>query len=232
LKTAIVTGASRGIGKAVAKHLLEQNMNVTIIGKSDQVYTVADEFGYAAERILPIQADITEERNVLDIVENTLAKFGDISLLVNNAAVGYFKPLEEIDQSEWTNMFALNVHAIFMLSKAVIPHMKSKKEGMIINISSDLGLRTVANATGYAATKHAVQGLSGSLYREVRPHGIKVGTINPGAVKTLFAHRREEDLKDGWLEAEDVAAAVWYMYSTPPHVNIDHILLHPLIQNN
>lgn len=132
---------------------------------------------------------------------------------------------------EWERIFAVNVQGVFIGVKAVLPHMKERKSGTIITISSDVGRYTIPNGAAYTATKYAVQGFSGSLAQEVRKYGIRVGTINPGMVDTYFANSIQGvPEKRDWLKAEDVAKAVVYMASAPKHMLIDEIILHPLIQ--
>lgn len=143
----------------------------------------------------------------------------------------FFKPVEETTVEEWKRLFEVNVQGVFIGTKAVLPHMKKQRSGTIITISSDVGRYTIANGSAYTATKYAVQGFSGSVAQEVRPYGIRVGTINPGMVDTYFANSTQGlPEKAEWLKAEDVAEAVVYMASAPKHMLVDEIVLHSLIQ--
>lgn len=228
----IVTGASRGIGKEIAIKLLEQGMKLTIVGSSAQIMETANELkGKGFSSILPIQADISKEADVQNVVTKTIEEFGHVDLLVNNAGVGFFKQTEEVTAAEWKKVFEVNVQGVFLTSKAVLPYMKEKKYGTIITISSDVGRYTIPNGSAYTATKYAVQGFCGSLAQEVREYGIRVGTINPGMVDTYFANSTQGTLeKKDWLKVEDIAYAVVYMASAPKYMLIDEIVLHPLIQ--
>lgn len=228
----IVTGASRGIGKEIANKLCEQGMKITIVGSSEEVYQTAEELKSKGYEVLPVQADISIEEQVNNVIQKTIEQYGQVDLMVNNAGVGAFKKVEETSLEEWKNMFDVNVQGVFLCSKAVLPHMKERKTGTIITISSDVGRYTIPNGAAYTATKYAIQGFSGSLAQEVREYGIRVGTINPGMVDTYFAGSKQgsEDKKD-WLKVDDIANAVVYMASAPKHMLIDEIVIHPLIQN-
>ncbi|MDM5328425.1 SDR family oxidoreductase [Neobacillus sp. CF12] len=229
---AIVTGASRGIGKEIAVKLAEQGMKLAIIGSSAQISETADELkkkGFAY--ILPIQADVSKEEDLHQVVKKTIDEYGQVDLLVNNAGVGFFKLTEDVSLEEWKKVFEVNVQGVFLATKAVLPHMKERKSGTIITISSDVARYTIPNGAAYTATKYAVQGFSGSVAQEVREYGIRVGTINPGMVDTYFAESTQGlPEKQDWLKVEDIANAVVYMASAPKYMLIDEIVLHPLVQ--
>jgi NADP-dependent 3-hydroxy acid dehydrogenase YdfG len=229
---AIVTGSSRGIGKEIAVKLAEQGMKLTIVASSSQISETAEDLkkmGYA--NVLPVQADVSKEEDMKAVVEQTIKTYGSIDLLVNNAGVGFFKLIEEVSLEEWKKVFEVNVQGVFLATKAVLPHMKSRKSGTIINISSDVARYTIPNGAAYTATKYAVQGFSGSVAQEVREYGIRVGTVNPGMVDTYFAESTQglPEKKD-WLKVEDIANAVVYMASAPKYMMIDEIILHPFAQ--
>jgi NADP-dependent 3-hydroxy acid dehydrogenase YdfG len=230
-KTAIVTGASRGIGKAIASKLGNEKMNVVLIGSSTEVFEVEKEVKNNGLEAMAIQADISDEKQVEAAVAKTLEKYGSVDLLVNNAGVGFFKLAEETTLEEWQKAFEVNVQGVFLCMKAVLPHMKEKRAGTIITISSDVARRTIANGSAYTATKYAVQGFSGAVSQEVREYGIRVGTINPGMVDTYFNNSKQGvPEKEDWLKVDDVADAVVYMASAPKHMVVDELMLHPLIQ--
>lgn len=232
-KVAIVTGASRGIGKEIALKLAEQGMKLAIVGSSAEIKQTAEELktkGY--EDVLPIQADVSDEAQVNSTIEKTLHQYDGIDLLVNNAGLGLFKSIEETTAEDWKRLFEVNVQGVFLGVKAVLPHMKERKAGTIITIASDVARYTIPNGSAYTATKYAVQGFSGSIAQEVREYGIRIGTINPGMVDTYIAGSTQglEEKKD-WLKVEDIANAVVYMASAPKHMLIDEIVLHPFVQN-
>ncbi len=229
---AIVTGASRGIGKEIAIKLAEQGMKVAIIGSSAQISETADDLKKKGfPHVLPIQADVSKEEDLHQVVSKTIEEYGQVDLLVNNAGVGFFKLTEEVTLEEWKKVFEVNVQGVFLATKAILPHMKERKSGTIITISSDVARYTIPNGAAYTATKYAVQGFSGSVAQEVREYGIRVGTINPGMVDTYFAESTQGlPEKHDWLKVEDIANAVVYMASAPKYMLIDEIVLHPLVQ--
>jgi NADP-dependent 3-hydroxy acid dehydrogenase YdfG len=230
-KVAIVTGASRGIGRSIALKLLENEVRVTLVGSSDEIHKTKEDLEKLGHDILGIQADVSKENDVKNVVTQTLEHFGKIDILVNNAGFGYFKPVDETSLEEWQRVFEVNVQGVFLCSKAVLPYMKERGQGTIVTISSDVGRRTIPNGAAYTATKYAIQGFSGALAQEVRKLGIRVGTINPGMVDSYFNNSEQgvPEKKD-WLKGDDVANAVIYMAGAPKHVVIDEIMLHPLIQ--
>jgi NADP-dependent 3-hydroxy acid dehydrogenase YdfG len=231
-QVAIVTGASRGIGKEIAVKLAEQGMKLAILGSSAQISETADELkrkGFS--HVLPIQADVSKEEDLQQVVKKTIEEFGHVDMLVNNAGIGFFKLTEEVTLEEWKKVFEVNVQGVFLATKAVLSHMKERRSGTIITISSDVARYTIPNGAAYTATKYAVQGFSGSVAQEVRDYGIRVGTINPGMVDTYFAESKQGlPEKHDWLKVEDIANAVVYMASAPKYMLIDEIVLHPLVQ--
>jgi NADP-dependent 3-hydroxy acid dehydrogenase YdfG len=231
-QVAIVTGASRGIGREITEQFAKENVKLAIVGSSEQIHTVAKELQESGiEHVISVQADVSIEEDVQQMIEKTIAAYGKIDILVNNAGVGFFKPTEEVTAAEWKHIFDVNVQGVFLSSKAVLPTMKNQKFGTIITISSDVARYTIPNASAYVATKYAVQGFCGSLAQEVREYGIRVGTINPGMVDTYFADSTQGlPEKEDWLKVEDIAKSVVYMASAPKHMLIDEIKIHPFAQ--
>jgi NADP-dependent 3-hydroxy acid dehydrogenase YdfG len=232
-QVAIVTGASRGIGKEIALKLANEGAKLTLVGSSQDILQSAKDLnsqGYA--NVMAVQADVANEEDMNRVVKSTLDQYGQIDILVNNAGIGFFKLTEEVSLEDWKKMFEVNVQGVFLGAKVVLPHMKERKSGTIITISSDVGRYTIPNGAAYTASKYAVQGFSGALAQEVREYGIRVGTVNPGMVDTYFANSTQGlPEKEEWLKVEDIANAVVYMASAPKHMLIDEIVLHPLVQN-
>ncbi|QHE51231.1 SDR family oxidoreductase [Pontibacillus sp. HMF3514] len=232
-QTAIITGASRGIGKEMARQFAEKGVNLSILGSSDDIHQTKKELkneGYS--NIESFQADVTKEDELDHVVEATKNAYGTVDILVNNAGIGMFKPVEEVTVEEWRKVYEVNVQGVFLCSKAVIPTMKKNKFGTIITVSSDVGRYTIPNGSLYASTKYAVQGFMGSISQELREHGIRVGTINPGMVDTYFGDSKQGlPEKEDWLKVQDIAEAAVYMASAPKHMMIDELQLHPLVQD-
>ncbi|GAA3971458.1 SDR family oxidoreductase [Hymenobacter antarcticus] len=227
-QVAIVTGASRGIGKAIALLLALQGAKVVAVARSE------DELIELTNKThgLGIVADVADATDAAHVVAETLRQYGRLDIVVCNAGVGSFNELENFSATEWDRIFDTNVKGTFLLCKAVVPYFKAQKKGHIVGITSDVAKRTFAHGTAYGASKYAQDAMLGSLRKEVRPHGIKVSTIYPGLVDTYF-----NDTRPGSAEAEkthlrpaDVAQAVRYVLEAPAHVVIDELMLHPLTQ--
>ena len=224
----IISGASRGIGKAIALLLALQGATVVAVARSEKELSDLTH----KTRGLSIVADIADEADARHVVAETLRHYGRLDILICNAGVGSFGELEQFTGEEWDRIFDTNVKGTFLLCKAAMPHFKTQKRGHIVGITSDVAKRTFAHGTVYGASKYAQDALLGSLRKEVRPHGVKVSTIYPGLVDTYF-----NDTVPGSAEAEkthlrpaDVAQAVRYVLEAPAHVVIDELMLHPLTQ--
>lgn len=216
-KTAIVTGASRGIGLAISKALV--NEGVTVAGWSR---TPPDNFSH--ERFHHIKTDLTKEDSVNASFKETVKKLGDsISILINNAGMGYRGPMDEMQSDTWRQLFDLNVHGIFYTTKRVIPQMKKNNEGHIINIGSGAGTNGIAEMSCYCGTKYAVVGITESLHKELRDFGVKVSCLSPGSVDTGFSESNKNKLMP-----EDLAASVIHMLKCPKNFHYTDIQVRPL----
>ncbi|GAC1379749.1 MAG: SDR family NAD(P)-dependent oxidoreductase [Hymenobacter sp.] len=227
-QVAIVTGASRGIGKAIALLLALQGARVVAVARSEPELA---ELTYKT-RGISIVADVADETDAQHVVAESLRRFGRLDIVVCNAGVGSFNELERFSADEWDRIFDTNVKGTFLLCKAAVPHFKAQQRGHIVGIASDVSRRTFAHGTAYGASKYAQDAVLASLRKEVRPHGVKVSTIYPGLVDTYF-----NDTTPGSAEAEkthlrpgDIAQAVRYVLEAPPHVVVDELMLHPLTQ--
>lgn len=223
----LITGASRGIGRATALLLALQGAHVVLVARSD------DELLDLATKTqgLPLVADVSDEADVKHVVAEAIRHFGRLDAVVCNAGVGTFNELEYFSLEEWERMFATNVRGTFLLCKYAVPHFKTRRKGHIVGITSDVAKRTFPNGTAYGASKFAQDALLGSLRKEVRPHGIKVSTIYPGLVDTYFSGQPGgEATAHTHLRPQDVAQAVRYVLEAPPHVVIDELMLHPITQ--
>lgn len=208
-KLAIVTGVSHGIGKEVVLALLDKGCRVAGWSRTNPQIEHPDFF------FCP--TDIRDAVSVQQAYEETVAEFGDlVDVLVNNAGVGYFKNLEDLDLDAWHAMFDTNVHGLFYATRLVLPMMKQEKRGHIINIASIAGLNGVAEGTGYCGTKHAVRGISHALYLEVKKHNVKVTCVYPGSVNTdFFAHYDGMTANPTMLNPKDVAGMIVHVLETP-----------------
>ena len=207
---ALVTGASRGIGKAIATKLARLGAAVSFCGRDAKALEAAAvDLRRISDNVYARPADVTNPENVASLVQTTEEKLGPITLLINNAGIGGpgFGPVQEKSESDWDLVFDTNLKGVFLVSRAVAPLMIERRHGDIINISSLAGKNTFAGGAIYCASKWGLQGLSGCMAEDLRAFGIRVSVICPGSVFTEFSGRGPKDASK-ILAAEDVAHAV------------------------
>jgi 3-oxoacyl-[acyl-carrier protein] reductase len=225
-KTVLVTGASRGIGRAIARRLAADHDVVAVARSEPALRALAAEVEGAGSRCLTIPLDIADAA----AVERALGGV-DADVLVNNAGVGHIKPLLELSLEEWREMVDVNFNGMFHVTRAVLPGMIRRGRGEIVNIGSLAGRNTFAGGTCYAGTKHAVVAFSESLMLEVRQHGVRVSMIMPGSVatelRTGVAMWGSTGAPDWMLQPEDVAAAVAYIVSQPSNAHVSRVEMRP-----
>lgn len=221
-KTAIVTGANKGIGLECVKLLLEKGAKVFGICRSNCSIVHAN--------FTCLKADVGN-RQAVDVVMNAILEKGIVDVLINNAGLGYFGYCDELEPEKWEEMFSTNVNGIFYFTRRVLPGMKGLGSGHIVNIASTAGLEGYVQTSGYCATKFAVRGFSDALYKEVRDYGIKVTCVFPGSAKTdFFRHHSGIEPHDNMLMPQDIAAQILYALQSPPnfhHVNLEIRPLQP-----
>ena len=190
-KTAIITGSStRGIGLAIARELAASGADIVLNGLGDP--DAIEGYRAAISRDFGVQAryddaDLAEPAQIQAMVESAESEFGGVDIVVNNAGIRHLSPVEEFPIEAWNNLFSVNVSAAFHAIRAALPGMKARQWGRIVNISSAMGLIGASNQAGYAASKHALVGLSKVVALEAAEHGITCNAICPGAVWTEFA---------------------------------------------
>jgi 3-oxoacyl-[acyl-carrier protein] reductase len=227
-KIALVTGGSRGMGRAIAMKLAELGAGVAICGRDrGKLRATADVLRGLTERVLWQAADVTRGDDVENLVSAAEAKLGPIGILVNNAGIGLFGPAHEKSEQEWDRVLSTNLKSVFLVSRAVIPSMVRRGGGDIINISSLAGKNTFAGGGLYCASKWGVQGLSGCMAEDLRDHGIRVSVICPGSVATGFSGRGAKDPGKA-LQADDVAHAVAAIVTQRPGSFMSEIHVRPL----
>jgi 3-oxoacyl-[acyl-carrier protein] reductase len=207
-KVAVVTGASRGIGFAIARRLGRMGARVSICGR-DQAKLDQSASSLCGEGIetLAIPADVARAEQISSLIGKTEKEFGPIDILVNNAGVGLFGPFHEFSESDWNRVIDTNLKSVFLMCRAVAPEMIRRQTGHIINISSLAGKNTFANGAIYCASKWGLMGLTGSMAEDLRKYGIRVSAICPGSVATEFSGQSVKD-PSKTLQPEDVAHAV------------------------
>lgn len=187
MKTWLITGCSAGLGKSLAKTVLKKGDRAVATARNPETLSeLAEEF---PETALTLPLDVTDEKAVADTVKKAKQRFGGIDVLVNNAGYGYRAAVEEGSVEDTKKLFDTNFWGPVALIKAVLPDMREKRNGVIINVSSIAALQTAPGSGYYAASKCALEGMSGGLRAEVEPLGIKVIVVEPGAFRTDFAGR-------------------------------------------
>ena len=240
-KTALVTGASSGIGRGAAVALAAAGAQVALVARrADRLADLAAEIEAAGGKALARPADVTDEQEAARAVEDTAGHFGGLDILVNAAGMTQTGKVENGDLADWRYVFELNFWAAFYTSRAAIPALKAGGGGDIVNISSTAGRRAVGATFGpYAASKFALTAFNESLRAEVTLAGIRVCIIEPGATATeVHEHIKDEKVreftrqhveKDGAMQPEDVAAAIVFAVSLPPRVNISQLVIRPSV---
>jgi len=235
-KTVLISGGTDGIGRGSVLQLLKDGFNVATFSRNDKNCNELQselEESYDKKRFLVLNADVADEHRLGGVVRETLAKFKSIDILINNAGFGYFAGCDDVDISRFQEMIQTNVVGMASLTKLVVPQMKKKKRGLIINISSMSGKRVLSKGEFYSATKFAVMGYSEGLRKELRDYGIKVSTICPGMVKTNFFDEAElkKRLVKGKpapiLEVTDISRIISLICNQSEHCDIRDISVMP-----
>ena len=209
-KAAIVTGSTKGIGRAIAERLLAEGAKVTVSARSEaEVAAVVKELERAhPKRVFGRPCDVRRESDVKALFDETEKALGGVDVLVNNAGVGFFKNLEEMSLEDWNSVIETNLTGVFLCSRAAIPRMRKRGGGYILNISSLAGKNAFPQATAYNASKFGLNGMSEALMQEVRYDGIKVTYLMPGSVSTHF-NRHVPGPEDEWkIQPADIAQIV------------------------
>jgi NADP-dependent 3-hydroxy acid dehydrogenase YdfG len=242
-KTAIVTGASSGIGEATAIELAEQGVKVALVARrKDRLDKLSETISKKGGEALVLVADVTDKKVCKDVVDKVLKEWGQIDILVNNAGVMLLGPTADAPIEEWEQMINLNILGLLYMTYAALPSMRTNKSGHLVNISSVAGRTATAGSAVYNATKWSVNAFTEALRQELvgEKSNIRTTIIEPGAVETeLASHNRPEvqaTLQQRWkgmnkkLESEDIAAGILYAVSQPEHVNVNEILIRPIEQ--
>lgn len=184
-KVAIITGAAQGMGASHTRKFVEEGAKVVVSDvNAEAAEKLADELG---ENAIALKLDVSKAEDWDHVVKTTEEKFGPVTVLVNNAGIGIFKPLEELTEDDFRKTFEIDELGVFLGMKAVVPSMKKAKVGSIVNISSVDGLVSAPTAIAYSASKHAVTGMTKGAAAELGQHNIRVNSVHPGIIKTPMA---------------------------------------------
>ncbi|WP_103030373.1 SDR family oxidoreductase [Salinibacter altiplanensis] len=240
-KVVVITGASSGLGEAAARHLSENGARV-ILGarRTQRLEAIADEITEDGGRALAVPTDVTERRQVQNLVDAAVDECGRIDVMLNNAGVMPLSPLDRLNVQEWDQMIDVNVKGVLYGIAAALPHMKEQKSGHIINVASDAGHDVQPGSAVYSATKHAVRALSEGLRQETTPYGLRTTVISPGAVESELPDTISEDdvaeetdalYDEHAVSADSFARAVAFAIEQPEAVDVNEILYRPTSQN-
>lgn len=230
-KIAIVTGASSGIGAEFSRKLVEEGAKVYGLARSlDQLKKLQDILGGS---FLPVELDVTDYEKITNWTDNTFSKKISPDILINNAGIGIFGPVDELKTEDWEKMINVNINGIFYLTRQIVPFMKSSgSHSHIINISSVAGLLGNPNLSGYNASKFAVRGFSEALFKELRYDKIKVSCMFPGSIATSFFDKAGAQTHENMMQPEDVANTLMHLLKTPDNMLINEITMRPLNPKN
>ncbi|GAB5399575.1 MAG: SDR family oxidoreductase [Aureisphaera sp.] len=210
-KIGLITGGTKGIGYGIAKALLAQGMNVAITGRTPEgirdAVTSLNEYGNDAAYAIGVVSDVTNYDSQKEAVQRVLEEFGNIDVVIANAGLGHFAPIDKLSVSQWEQTIETNLTGAFFTLKASLDSLKESK-GYYITISSLAGTNFFANGSAYNASKFGLTGFTQSAMLDLRPYDIKVSTIMPGSVATYF-NNNEPDDKDSWkIQIEDIGQIV------------------------
>ena len=237
-KVAIVTGASSGIGRAAAEMIAREGAVVVAVARrAERLTDLVQRIVAAGGQATALPADVTIEAEANAVVARTLAQHGRVDILVNSAGIVRPGSVEEADSAEWREQIDINLLAPMYLSKAVIPDMRRRGDGHILNVSSTAGRTAGARHSGYSASKWGVTAFSESMRQELAPFGIRVTVVEPGATTTEVGDsiRNPGDRaaiqthvsRGGIMHADDVAGAIVFALKQPPNVNVREIWIAP-----
>ncbi|HHF2874695.1 SDR family oxidoreductase [Vibrio diabolicus] len=235
-KLIVITGASSGIGEAIARHFSEQGHALLLLARRVERLEALNLPNTLCEKV-----DVTDKASFEAAIEKAEALYGPVDALVNNAGVMLLGQIDTQEASEWKRMFDVNVLGLLNGMQSVLAPMKARNSGTIINISSIAGKKTFPDHAAYCGTKFAVHAISENVREEVASSNVRVTTIAPGAVETeLLSHTTSQDIKDGYdawkegmggvLAADDIARAVLFAYQQPQGVCVREIALAPTKQ--
>ncbi|MFT4853250.1 MAG: NADP-dependent 3-hydroxy acid dehydrogenase YdfG [Candidatus Azotimanducaceae bacterium] len=229
-KTAFITGANRGIGRAISLKLAESGYNLVLLARNQEMLaSVTTACRQHGTRVECFTGELRDEAFMGRAIGGALETFGAIDVLVNNAGAANMQRVQDADLAAWRDVMDVNFNAIVYLCRHILPQMVSRESGTIINISSLSGRNTSAGSAIYAASKHALNGFSGCLYEDVREFGIKVSTIMPGFVDTDLTENLGMTSKN-MIQPQDVANCVAYVLSASPHSCPTEIVLRPQLR--
>ena len=233
-KTALITGATSGIGRATAHIFAKHGINLILCGRRQERLNSVQKALSRETDVHTLNFDVRDRKKTFEAIASLPKEFQNIDILINNAGNAHgLDPIQSGSLDDWDAMMDINVKGLLYVSKAVIPGMTERKSGQIINIGSSAGKEVYPNGNVYCGSKHAVLAITEGMRIDLNPFGIKVGAINPGLVETEFSKVRfkgdaaADNVYKGYkaLQPEDVAEVIYFAVSRPAHVNIADVLM-------
>ncbi|MDT8418392.1 MAG: SDR family NAD(P)-dependent oxidoreductase [Lutibacter sp.] len=239
-KTAFITGATSGIGKATAKLFAQNNLRLILCGRrGDRLAELKEELGKLTE-VTTLQFDVSNREEVFKAIASLPNEFKKIDILINNAGNAHgLSSIQEGNMDDWDEMIDINVKGLLYVSKAILPQMVERNDGFVVNIGSIAGKEVYPNGNVYCASKYAVNALNKAMRIDLNKHNIRVSAIHPGAVETEFSEVRfkgdKEKAKNVYkgfnaLQPEDIADIIYFVVTRPFHVNIEDMIVYPTAQ--
>lgn len=238
IKQILISGGTEGIGHAIVESLINRNYKVATFSRSfEKIENLRKKFSGPIEKkqLKIFQADVTNEIQLKEMVDQLVTEWKHVDVLINNAGHGFYVDCDKVDMLQFQKMIDVNINGTVLLTKLLVPFMKIKKNGHIINIASISGKRAFANGEFYSATKYAIMGYSEGIRNELKEFGIKVATICPGMVKTNFFSSSEIDRRKQLLNGKepiamkptDISRLVQFIIEESSHCNIQDITIVP-----
>ena len=239
-KTAFITGATSGIGKATAEIFAQNNIRLILCGRRlERLHQLQEKLSKLTE-VTILHFDVRDKYDVADQIANLPKEFKKIDILINNAGNAHgLSTIQNGSIDDWDKMIDINVKGLLYVSKAIIPQMTKRNDGFIVNIGSIAAKEVYPNGNVYCASKHAVNALNKAMRIDLNKHNIRVAAIHPGAVETEFSDVRfkgdtekAKSVYSGYkaLQAEDIADIIYFVISRPYHVNIEDLVVYPTAQ--
>lgn len=238
-KTALITGATSGIGRATAHEFAKHGINLILCGRRQERLDIDEEALEKLTHVHTLNFDVRDKDEVKKAIDSLPNAFKQIDVLINNAGNAHgLDPIQSGSLDDWDAMMDINVKGLLYVSKAVIPKMTEQESGHIINIGSSAGKEVYPKGNVYCGSKHAVVAITEGMRIDLNPFGIKVSVINPGLVETEFSKVRfkgdaiADTVYKGYkaLQAEDIAEIIYFTVSRPAHVNLADVLVFPTAQ--
>ena len=227
-KTALITGGSKGIGRAIAEQMLQAGMNVGITGRSiNSLNLVTDELkAQYGDKIVSFESDVRDYTAQQNAVSELVAKFGCLNVVIANAGIGHFAPIDEMTHEQWNDIININLTGVFNTVKAAVESIK-KSEGYIITIASLAGTNFFAQGSAYNASKFGLVGFTQAIMLDLRKYGVKVSTIMPGSVSTYFNDHTPNDADSWKIQPEDIAELTMNILNMNPRTLPSKIEVRP-----